>query len=55
MVNITCGGSVIAKGIPDYNSDDICKIKGLHSDRMAEVLGHKNYDNVIRSENIVFM
>ncbi|MCL2785637.1 MAG: glutamate 5-kinase [Methanomassiliicoccaceae archaeon] len=55
VVNITCGGAVIAKGIPDYNSDDISKIKGLHSDRMFEVLGHKNYDNVIRSENIVIM
>lgn len=55
VVNITCGGEVIAKGIPDYNSDDISKIKGMHSDRMSEILGHKNYDNVIRSENIVLM
>jgi len=55
VVNITCNGRTIAKGIPDYNSDDISKIKGLHSDKMHEVLGHKNYDNVIRSENIVLM
>jgi len=55
VVDITCNGKLIAKGTPDYNSDDISKIKGLHSDRMAEVLGHKNYDNVIRSENIVLL
>ena len=55
VVKITCNGKTIAKGIPDYNSDDISKIKGLHSDKMQEVLGHKNYDNVIRSENIVLM
>ncbi|MCL1984579.1 MAG: glutamate 5-kinase [Methanomassiliicoccaceae archaeon] len=55
VVNITFNGNTIAKGIPDYNSDDISKIKGLHSDKMFEVLGHKNYDNVIRSENIVIM
>jgi len=55
VVNITCNGKIIAKGIPDYSSDDVSKIKGLHSDRMSEVLGHKNYDNVIRSENIVLM
>ncbi|MDR2866607.1 MAG: glutamate 5-kinase [Methanomassiliicoccaceae archaeon] len=55
VVNITCGGKIIAKGIPDYNSDDISKIKGLHSDKLEEALGHKNYDNVIRSENIVLM
>jgi len=53
VVNITHNGKTIAKGIPDYNSDDISKIKGLHSDKMFEALGHKNYDNVIRSENIV--
>jgi len=55
VVSITCNGRTIAKGIPDYNSDDISKIKGMHSDKMHEVLGHKNYDNVIRSENIVLM
>ena len=55
VVNIMFGGAVIAKGIPDYNSDDISKIKGMRSDKMFEVLGHKNYDNVIRSENIVIM
>jgi len=55
VINITFGGKIIAKGTPDYNSDDISKIKGLHSDKMAEVLGHKNYDNVIRSENIVLL
>jgi glutamate 5-kinase len=55
VVNITCNGKTVAKGIPDYNSDDISKIKGMKSDRMEEILGHKNYDNVIRSENIVPM
>ena len=55
VVNITCDGKIIAKGIPDYNSDDISKIKGMHSDRMAEILGHKNYDNVIRSQNIALL
>lgn len=55
VVDIECNGKLIAKGIPDYDSEDIAKIKGLHSDRIADILGHKNYDNVIRSENIVMM
>jgi len=55
VVAIECDGKVIAKGIPDYNSEDIERIKGLHSDKIAEVLGHKNYDNVIRSENLALM
>ena len=55
VVEIMCAGKIIAKGIPDYSSDEVAKIKGLHSDRIAEVLGHKNYDNVIRSENMAHM
>ena len=55
VVNITCNGKMIAKGIPNYNSDDISKIKSLHSDKVTEVLDRKNYDNVIRRENIVLI
>ncbi|MFA6680110.1 MAG: glutamate 5-kinase [Candidatus Methanomethylophilaceae archaeon] len=55
VVAIECNGKVIAKGIPDYDSIEISKIKGLHSDKIADVLGHKDYNDVIRSENIVIM
>ena len=55
VVDIVCEGKVVAKGITDYNSEDTFKIRGLHSDRIADVLGHKSYDDVIRSENIVLM
>ncbi len=55
VVDIEFSGSIIAKGVPDYSSEDIAKIKGLRSGRIEEVLGHKNYDNVIRSENIALM
>ena len=55
VVEIVCNGKVIAKGIPDYSSEDIAKIKGLHSDKISEMLGHKNYDNVVRSENMAHL
>ncbi len=55
VVNVECSGKVIAKGIPDYDSDDIFKIRGIRSDRIEAVLGHKSYDDVIRSENLVLM
>lgn len=55
VVDIECNGKTVAKGIPDYSSEDIDKIKGLKSDRIEDILGHKHYDNVIRSENIVLM
>lgn len=52
VVAIECDGEIFAKGIPDYDSEEINKIKGLHSDRIESVLGHKSYDDVIRHENI---
>lgn len=55
VVDIVCNGQLVAKGIPDYDSEDTFKIRGLRSDRVIEVLGHKTYDDVIRSENIVLM
>ena len=55
VVDIVCDGELIAKGITDYCSEDAFRIRGLRSDRIADVLGHKSYDDVIRSENIVLM
>ena len=55
VVDIVCEGTLIAKGIIDYDSDDAFRIRGLRSERIAEVLGHKSYNDVIRSENIVLM
>ena len=55
VVNIECSGKVIAKGIPDYDSEDIFKIRGIRSDRIESILGHKSYNDVIRSENLVIL
>jgi glutamate 5-kinase len=55
VVDIVYDGKVIAKGIPDYDSEDVERIKGLRSDSIEAVLGHKSYDDVIRSENLVLL
>lgn len=55
VVNIEYSGKVIAKGIPDYDSEEVFRIRGIHSDKIEAVLGHKSYDDVIRSENIALM
>ncbi|HEY9246955.1 MAG TPA: glutamate 5-kinase, partial [Candidatus Methanoperedens sp.] len=41
-----------AKGITDYTSSELMKIKGKHSDMIEGMLGYKNYDEVIRKTNI---
>ena len=39
-------------GLVNYDSTDIEKIKGLKSDRIKQVLGHKSYDEVIHRDNL---
>jgi glutamate 5-kinase len=53
VVSIVCNGIVIAKGTPSYNSEEITKIKGLHSEKIAMILGRKSHNDVFLSENIV--
>ncbi|WP_292485537.1 glutamate 5-kinase [Methanohalobium sp.] len=52
IVELKCNGEVFAKGITDYTSDELKQIKGKHTDMIADILGYKNYDHVIKKENI---
>lgn len=52
IVEIESDGKVFAKGITDYTSSELNKIKGKHSDMIEKMLGYKNYDEVIRKTNI---
>lgn len=45
----------IARGIVNYNSKDCKKIAGAHSDDIAKILGHKNYDAIITRDNITIL
>lgn len=55
IIDIECGGAVFAKGITDYDAEEIQKIKGVHTDDIEKILGHKDYDNVIRKENLALL
>ena len=52
IVEIESEETVFAKGITDYTSSELNKIKGKHSDMIERILGYKNYDEVIRKSNI---
>lgn len=45
-------GTAIAKGLVNFNSDEIRKIMGLKTTRIVQVLGHKDYDEVIHRDNL---
>jgi glutamate 5-kinase len=52
IIEIESEGKVFAKGITDYTSSELNKIKGKHSDMIEKMLGYKNYDEVVRKSNI---
>jgi glutamate 5-kinase len=48
-------GREFGRGLANYSRDETDKIKGLHSDAIAAVLGHKPYDEVIHRDNLVIL
>lgn len=46
---------VIARGLSNYSSWEIDKIKGKKSDRIEAELGYKEYDEVIHRDNLVIL
>ncbi len=48
-------GVTLAKGLVNYNSADIRKIKGLKTSQISQVLGYKDYDEVIHRNNLVII
>ena len=53
---VTCedaAGKAIAKGLTNYNSKEILKIKGKKTGEIASILGYKDYDEVIHRDNLV--
>jgi glutamate 5-kinase len=52
---VTCvdrDGVPLAKGLVNYSAPDIRKIMGLKTSRIEQVLGHKDYDEIIHRDNL---
>lgn len=52
-VEVLVQGNIVAKGMTNYSSDALLKIKGLKSKEIREVLGYKDYDEAIHRDNLV--
>lgn len=50
---INLQGEVFAKGLVNYSAEEIRKIMGLKSTKIQQVLGHKDYDEIIHRDNMV--
>ena len=45
-------GSTIAKGLVNYSADEIRKIMGLKTAKIEQVLGYKDYDEIVHRDNL---
>jgi len=45
----------IGRGVVEYSSGELRKIKGMHTDLIEKTLGYKNHDSVIRKENMMLI
>lgn len=53
---VTCvdqEGTVIAKGLVNFSASEIRKIMGLKTAKIQQILGNKDYDEVIHRDNLV--
>jgi glutamate 5-kinase len=48
-------GNVVARGLTNYASAEIERIKGLRSDKIAHVLGKRPYEEVIHRDNLALV
>ena len=49
------GQTQVACGITNYSAEDLVKVKGLHSDRIEELLGYQYGDEVVHRDNLVIL
>ncbi|AFY39276.1 glutamate 5-kinase [[Leptolyngbya] sp. PCC 7376] len=51
----TKNGQAIARGLVNYDSGAIAKIKGKHSNQITETLGYAGADTIIHRDNLAFL
>ncbi|MFW6457340.1 MAG: glutamate 5-kinase [Planctomycetota bacterium] len=48
-------GTEFARGLSNYDADEVKQIKGLKTHDIEDVLGHKYYDEVVHRDNLALM
>ncbi len=52
-IEVLVNDTIIAKGMSNYSSEALDKIKGLKSNKIRDILGYKDYDEAIHRDNLV--
>lgn len=56
LVNVIMSdGTQVARGLVDFSSEQIEQIKGIKTNKIAAVLGRKDFDEVIHRDNMVVL
>ena len=55
VVSLLCDKEEFAKGLSNYSSEELNKIKGQPSSQIARLLGTKPYDEVVHRDNMVLL
>ena len=55
VVSLVAGGAEFARGLTNFNSRDLEKIKGLKTSQIDAVLGHKPADEVVHRDNLAVL
>jgi glutamate 5-kinase len=51
-VDVVHEGAVVARGLTNFGSDALARIRGLRTNQIADVLGGKDFDEVIHRDNL---
>lgn len=54
VVSLVAGGKEFARGLSNYGSADLDKVKGLKTSQIEATLGHKPSDEVVHRDNMAF-
>lgn len=52
---LTLAGREIARGLTNYSSEELLRIKGLKTGEVRKVLGYKEYDEIVHRDNLVLV
>jgi len=54
-VEVVHAGTVVARGLVNYARDAVDRIRGKHTSSIADVLGAKDFDEVVHRDNLVWL
>lgn len=48
-------GVEFARGVTNYNAEQVKQIRGIRSDQIEDALGEKPFDEVVHRDNLVIL